>query len=326
MTSGLRLTVEIREAIRQYNQERAARFALGVIPQPVLPVCRAFAEALGISDCQVAEYPYTGIEHWKDRSHELIPLLMRGVYVPLRILERVALPVVQFAPRLNQMSELAQACYMLEMALELECLREHVFDKAPRLRNLAKQVAANGLANIFVVDGTMIFLALPLQMITGPFRNRTLLHNDGGPALVTSREQFYFWRGVQMEPWMVTISPDDIDGVAVLSITNVDQRAAMIQRIGWERIVSKKTANLLDEEALSIGGKLVRYELYRMLLPKRTSYSWEQDREECILKMENPSVPGLWHAEFVPQDMLTVLDALAWRNQTERGELPEQIA
>lgn len=87
---------------------------------------------------------------------------------------------------------------------------------------------------------------------------------------------------------------------------NAEVRREIIRKFGLERIV-----NLTSKSRLKIGdGRVLdkkgTYELWQVRLTKETYGHY--------LKMENPSLPDVWHLEGVPGDIETVKSALKWRN------------
>ena len=128
------------------------------------------------------------------------------------------------------------------------------------------------------------------------------LHKDGGPAL-SYRDGFSVWslNGVTVPQWLAETREEDIDPRRLLEIDNVQVRAEFVRKVGIERVCYSLKAKCVD--------KRDGYELLMLDLG--------DGRRRPYLRMQNPSVPELWHVEGVHPDCDTVYEALVWRNGGE---------
>ena len=137
------------------------------------------------------------------------------------------------------------------------------------------------------------------------------LHKDGGPA-VEYRDGFKLWslHGVRVPQWLAETPEEKLDAKKFAGIENVEIRREFVRKMGIERLVGKLDAKSLDKANVEIGGKILPYELLEIdLLPP-------VGKTKC-LRMENASLPGVWHLEFVPKEIKTVGEATNWRNQSD---------
>jgi hypothetical protein len=81
-----------------------------------------------------------------------------------------------------------------------------------------------------------------------------------------------------------------------LKLTNVEQRLVGVKYVGPERLIKHLNGKVLDTK----GDEYVLH-------------SFNLENTECVmLEMQNPSEPKR-HYEFVPPEVTTVNQALAWR-------------
>lgn len=129
--------------------------------------------------------------------------------------------------------------------------------------------------------------------------NNMRLHCDNGPAL-TFRDGYSLWslNGVTVPRTIVETPADKLDPKLLVLERNAEVRGVIASKIGIDRLCSR-LGEILD----SAGS----YQLINLGLG-----DW---RRRPYLKMLNPST-GAIHFEGVPPDILTVREALAWRNGT----------
>jgi hypothetical protein len=127
------------------------------------------------------------------------------------------------------------------------------------------------------------------------------LHHDGGPSW-RYRDGFCGWNlnGVRVPQEIAETPFDQLDPQMVVKETNVEVRRELLRKIGIERFVEKIGAKTLDAKG--------DYELL--------SIEVGLEQPAIGLKMKNPSI-GVYHVEFVPNEIGTVEQALNWRNQSE---------
>ena len=126
-------------------------------------------------------------------------------------------------------------------------------------------------------------------------------HCDDGPAIMwPGAHAFYSLHGVKM-----SLEEHGLDDPKkIVSVKNAEVRAALIRRMGIERVLTH-----LPHKRLG-GVHRIGPNEYELLSVKLS----EQIHDARYLKMKNPSVPGVWHIEGVHPTCETVEHALNWRN------------
>jgi len=136
------------------------------------------------------------------------------------------------------------------------------------------------------------------------------LHRADGPAVEwPAGERYWFWRGTQVpKEWIER--PLDLKPSIALSWTNVEQRRAACEIVGWDRILSALDARVIDQDPDDEIGQLVG-----VTLP--------DSGKERFLRVRCGT--GRLFALPVPRDMKTAIAAQAWTwglttNQFKRPE------
>ncbi len=134
------------------------------------------------------------------------------------------------------------------------------------------------------------------------FNENKQLHKDGGPAL-SYRDGSSIWclNGVTVPQWLAETRAEDINPRKLLEIDNAQVRADFVRKVGIERVCYSLEAKCVDKQD---GYELIMLDL-------------GDGRRWPYLRMQNPSVPELWHVEGVHPDGGTVSEALKWRNGGE---------
>jgi hypothetical protein len=150
----------------------------------------------------------------------------------------------------------------------------------------------------------MVFPVELACVVCQPFseihRNKSGLHNERGVALsYNGMNEIYALNGVTMKKEYVMTPANEITAETVMKETNVEVRRELIKKVGIERLFNDLPHKLLD--------KRDNYELYSIDLS-------DEVKDARYLKMVNPSI-GCFHLEGVAPDIMTVKDALLWRNQ-----------
>lgn len=134
-------------------------------------------------------------------------------------------------------------------------------------------------------------------------------HNPLGAAIKYSDgHSLFMLHGVKVPEWLACTPADEIDPHKIMEIENVDQRREGVRKVGVERVMSKMGAKKVDEwQYKTKDGREHPYELLTLMLPGASG-------ESKVLKMLNPSMPGVYHVEFVWPQVKDCKQALAWRN------------
>jgi len=147
-------------------------------------------------------------------------------------------------------------------------------------------------------------------------KNDNGLHCDGGPAL-SYTDAWHLWclNGVRVPQWLAETTAEQLDPKKVVELTNAEVRREFVRKVGMERLWYKLQPTVIDEEAFDVGGQ---YQL--------ADINVGSDRAWRYLRMENPSLPGTWHVEGVPQECRTVREALNFRNGLTEDQISDDGA
>jgi len=142
-------------------------------------------------------------------------------------------------------------------------------------------------------------IAVLAQKPTGIHFANNILHSSTGPV-VEYADGFSVWclNGTRVPQWLVEKSVAELNPLDILALDNAQQRAEGVRKIGVERLWHKCCQKILDKND--------KYELG--LIPV--------DRTGGLrpyLRMQNPSVPELWHVEGVHPACETIQQALNYR-------------
>lgn len=127
--------------------------------------------------------------------------------------------------------------------------------------------------------------------------------------------------GVEVPEWLAMTPEGQIDPARIAEIQNVEVRREFVRRVGIERICSALKARVLDRETFTNDTGEHPYELLELNLGKG-----EDGRKRVwrYLRMENPSVPGVYHVEGVPNDVKTVREALLFRAGLKEEQIDDE--
>lgn len=129
------------------------------------------------------------------------------------------------------------------------------------------------------------------------------LHRDGGLA-VEYPDGWGVWslNGVTVPQWLAETPAEALDPQGLVKIDNAQVRSEFVRKVGAERLIHQLGGKQIDRRG--------DYELLRLEFPF-------EPRVVMALKMLNPSVPELWHVEFVAPECDTIDKAMAFRNGTK---------
>jgi len=173
---------------------------------------------------------------------------------------------------------------------------------------LQKTIALN---LIYPLDNVCVLCRKPTKINM----QQSKLHCGTGPAIEYKGWARYALNGVIVPEWIVMQKDTEIDPVRIKEIKNADVRREFVKKVGLERIRAKLCDKVLDEKTIFLNTPLqqkwpCKYSVLRLDFG---------DRKRHVLEMENPSLPGFWHVEYVPDDCVTVEQAMNFRlNRTEK--------
>jgi len=131
-------------------------------------------------------------------------------------------------------------------------------------------------------------------------------HRDGGPSTIAVDGYKEYWlNDVQVTEEIACTPAEKLDPNLAVSTENVEVRREIVRKIGVEILLHK------------LGGKVLHKEGDYELLEIKVGPALKAK----ALKMLNPSVPEVYHVEFVAPHCQTVQEALNFRN----GITPDQI-
>lgn len=173
------------------------------------------------------------------------------------------------------------------------------------------------------------------------------LHKDGGPSVRYS-DGFctYSLNGISVTKEVAEVKAKDITKDMIIKETNADIRRELIRKLTSEQLISVLDSKVIDKKTFTItkkvkqrkyvkvkeGRKLVKKlktltkKVNQNLTYELLSISVDGDRERPFLKMENPSLKGVFHVEGVRPEIKTVEEALKYRNGLSEFSLPEAIS
>jgi hypothetical protein len=76
--------------------------------------------------------------------------------------------------------------------------------------------------------------------------NQNRLHKVNGPAIVWDTSE-YWWHGVKVEKEWIE-NPESITGAQCLSVANIEQRRALCEIIGWNKVLESLNPTVLDKD------------------------------------------------------------------------------
>lgn len=135
------------------------------------------------------------------------------------------------------------------------------------------------------------------------------LHNEKEKAVkYKDNWGWYVLNGTVVPEWLVLTKDSEINPLDILALSNAQQRAEGIKKVGVERLWYKCNPKVIDKQE--------NYELAFLPINK--------EGQTCLyLKMLNPSVPELWHIEGIgDRNIKTVEQALNWRKPPKMKEIP----
>lgn len=168
-----------------------------------------------------------------------------------------------------------------------------------------KKIKDTGIWATLLFENMAFVCIRPCEVKTDTSGN---LHNPSGMAIRwKDGTGYYFLDGVNVPDWLVLTHSDQLDAKKILGLENADQRAEGIRKLGIERLASQgkvvDTYKNYDDEWFEKS----RYELIDM------ASIFKSHKHAYYLKMQNQSVPGLWHLEGVAPSCDTLDKAVRWR-------------
>jgi hypothetical protein len=130
------------------------------------------------------------------------------------------------------------------------------------------------------------------------------LHSTEGPAW-SYADGFcgYALDGVEVPEFVIDAIAGKIPAQKVLELTNVEQRLVAIKYVGAGNLLNALDGKVLCQKGAVQADGRPEYVLHQISL---------NGTPEKLLEMQNPSEPKR-HYEFVPPEVTSCTEALAWR-------------
>jgi hypothetical protein len=159
--------------------------------------------------------------------------------------------------------------------------------------------ATTGIGLFFPLDDVCIISQKPIEI---HIEDRNL-SADRTPAIAYADGfKIYSLHGITVPQWLAETPAELLDPKKILTdpeLKDVDVRREFIKKIGIQRCLKELGWKPIDAKD--------NYELGTVEVIDGSP--------RVYLKMENPSLPGIWHVEAVHPDCKTVQDAINWRAQ-----------
>jgi len=148
------------------------------------------------------------------------------------------------------------------------------------------------------------------------------IHHDGGLAIEYA-DGWGVWalHGVRVPQWLAEERDGDIDPNRMQEIKNAEIRREFVRKIGLDRIRYKLQESVIDSKVIVMKTPLsdewgCNYSVEQL------NYGNGVNRR--VLVMDNPSLPEVQHVEYVPQDCMTVEQAMNFRLNREESEVDDE--
>lgn len=148
------------------------------------------------------------------------------------------------------------------------------------------------------------------------------LHADLKPAVLYA-DGFAIWslNGVSVPQWLAETRDRDIDPCRIKEITNAQQRVEFVRKVGRERIAAKTVEKVLDEKTIILNTPIqndwpCKYRLLRL--------NYGNNVIRTALEMQNPSLPEVWHIEYVPANLTTIEQAMNFRLKRKEETIDDE--
>ena len=173
----------------------------------------------------------------------------------------------------------------------IEALGVKIENKLKNKYDIWKNTTKYG--QIYSLNNICIVSEKPLKI---NLNERRRLHADMEPAIKYSGGlELYYLNGIKVPKWIVMSKKENIKITDVMKIKNVDVRTQAIKKIGIEKL--EKEMKFVEKK-----GDYILYDASNIF-----------GEYQPLLKMKNPSVPLLWHMEYVHPNCKTIQQSINWR-------------
>jgi hypothetical protein len=148
--------------------------------------------------------------------------------------------------------------------------------------------------------------------------SRNQPHNFDGPFCEwRDGSKLFSFNGVMVPAYLAYKKREEFKKEDIVNETNADIRREIIRKIGIEKTIELLGSKTSDKKTIKLeSGQELLYELILVDVGDKINRPY--------LKMENPSMKGVFHIEGVHPDSKTIDEALSFRNGTK--ELPKSIS
>jgi len=147
------------------------------------------------------------------------------------------------------------------------------------------------------------------------------LHAEGKPAIKYSDGfSVYALNDVRVPEWLAITRAEDLDPCRIKDLQNAQQRAEFVRKVGRERIASKTIEKVLDDKTIFLNTPIQKNWpcQYRVL-----ELNYGNGVIRYALEMPNPSLPEMWHIEYVPTSVATVEQAMNFRLKRKEEDIDD---
>ena len=126
---------------------------------------------------------------------------------------------------------------------------------------------------------------------------------------------YSYLNGVYVDDWISLTPVGELDPGRIVEILNAEVRREFVRKVGIERILH----HFKDKPGTKMLDKAGAYELWVLNVGDGVN--------RVYLKMENPSLPDVWHLEEVEPICHTVQEAINWRayGRVDKEWKPEKL-
>lgn len=158
-----------------------------------------------------------------------------------------------------------------------------------------------GLGYLINLGPLIIGVCLP----EGHVDDEKRIHKGNGPAIIWGNDKQYWWHGVRVEEdWIM--NPDSIDPVKCINHENIEQRRALCEIVGWDKVLQGLNPVVLDVDDDPQIGTLLQADI-----PDHGSQKFLRVLEEST---------GRQFAILAPDEVETALEA-----QSEINQIPKEL-
>jgi hypothetical protein len=127
--------------------------------------------------------------------------------------------------------------------------------------------------------------------------------------------------GVRVPEWLAVTPSGQLDPIRIHEIENAEVRKEFVRKVGLERLLRGLNARLVHSSSVCLRTPECErwpttYHLYEL--------DYGHDTRRRVLRMDNPSLPGVEHVEYVPMECDTVEQAMNARLNRDESDVDDE--